>query len=56
MSDWEDFLEMGMTPDGNFVGGEMGRLVDHGTARLSDEDRAAMAEYLRSVPGVSLGE
>jgi mono/diheme cytochrome c family protein len=48
-ADWTSFLEDGMTPEGDFVGGEMRRLVTEGTALLSEEDRRAMAEYLRSV-------
>jgi mono/diheme cytochrome c family protein len=45
-SDWTTFLELGMTPDGDFVGGEMARVVREGTARLAAEDRAAMAAWL----------
>lgn len=49
VGDWTDFLDLGMLPDGDFVGGEMARVVDEGTAVLSDEDRAAIATYLRSL-------
>ncbi|MBW1880542.1 MAG: cytochrome c [Deltaproteobacteria bacterium] len=48
-TDWTAFLEDGMAPDGDFVGGEMRRVVTEGTTLLSDEDRHAMAEYLRAV-------
>ncbi|MBW2258169.1 MAG: c-type cytochrome [Deltaproteobacteria bacterium] len=48
-ADWTTFLEDGMAPDGDFVGGEMRRVVREGTVLLSDEDRRAMAEYLRAV-------
>jgi len=48
-SDWSTFLELGMLPDGDFVGGHMGELIEHGTARLTESDRAAIVEYLRSV-------
>ena len=44
--DWLLFLETGMTPEGDVVGGEMARVVDHGTARLMDADREAMAAWL----------
>jgi mono/diheme cytochrome c family protein len=49
-SDWSTLLELGMLPDGDFVGGPMGELIEHGTSRLTEADRAAMVEYLRSVP------
>lgn len=53
VSDWTTFMELGMTAEGDFVGGEMGRVVEEGTARLSPEDRRAMAEYLVTVPPVA---
>jgi mono/diheme cytochrome c family protein len=40
---------MGMLPDGDFVGGAMTDVVNHGTSHLSDEDLKAMAVYLKSV-------
>lgn len=45
-SDWDTFLQLGMLPDGDFVGGEMARITQEGTARLSEADRAAMAVFL----------
>lgn len=48
-SDWFTFLELGMLPDGDFVGGHMGALIEHGTAKLSEHDRGALIEYIRSV-------
>ncbi len=48
-SDWDDFLTFAMTPDGDVVGGHMAVIIEHGTARLSAEDRMAMAVYLRSL-------
>jgi mono/diheme cytochrome c family protein len=48
-ADWTTFLEDGMTPEGDFVGGEMRRLIKEGTALLPEEDRKAMAEYLTTV-------
>lgn len=44
--DWEDFLDLGMTPDGDFVGGEMARVIEAGTARLSVQDRRAVARWM----------
>lgn len=50
LSDWteEDFrllLFLGMLPDGDYVGGEMGNVVEHNTAQLTEEDREAMAAF-----------
>ena len=45
------FLETGQMPDGDSVGGSMGRVIKN-TSQLSPEDRAAMAEYLKSLPPV----
>src|ERR1044071_7223777 len=44
-------LETGETPDGDTVGGEMGKVVAN-TAKLSAEDRAAIAAYIKSLPPV----
>jgi mono/diheme cytochrome c family protein len=45
------FLETGMTPDGDTAGGSMARVIKN-TSQLSPADRAAMAEYLKSLPPV----
>lgn len=49
--DFAYFLESGMTPDGDTAGGEMARVIRN-TSQLAPEDRAAMAEYLKSLPPV----
>ena len=56
IDDWSEkdiayFLETGQTPDGDSIGGSMGRVIKN-TALLSAEDRAAMAVYLKSLPAV----
>jgi hypothetical protein len=38
-------------PDGDSVGGSMARVIRN-TSQLSAEDRAAMAEYIKSLPPV----
>ncbi len=43
------YLEMGLTRDGDFAGGGMADVIDHGTSYLSEEDRRAIAVYLRSL-------
>jgi len=48
-SDWELLLEIGMLPNGDFAGGEMGAVVDDNTALLTAADRQAMIIYLRSL-------
>jgi mono/diheme cytochrome c family protein len=44
------FLELGIKPDGDFVGGDMAKVIENGTAKLPDEDRQAIATYLQSLP------
>ena len=45
------FLETGEMPDGDTAGGSMARVIKN-TSRLSSQDRAAMAEYIKSLPPV----
>jgi mono/diheme cytochrome c family protein len=45
------FLETGATPDGDSAGGAMVRVIKN-TSQLSPEDRAAIAEYIKSLPPV----
>lgn len=47
-----DYLESGMDPDGDFAGSSMAEVIEHSTGKLSGEDRAAIAAYLRSVPAI----
>jgi mono/diheme cytochrome c family protein len=42
-------LKDGGTPDGDFVGGSMAEIVRN-TARLTDDDRRAIAAYLKALP------
>ncbi|WP_458760257.1 c-type cytochrome [Afipia sp. TerB] len=56
LKDWSEadiaaVLKTGELPDGDSVGGSMVRVVKN-TSLLSDEDRAAMAAYLKSLPPV----
>lgn len=44
------YLETGMEPSGDFAGGAMGDVIDVGTGKLSAEVRAAIAEYILSLP------
>ena len=48
-SEIETFLEIGMEPDGDFVGAGMGEVIEENTAKLSPEDRRAIATYLLSL-------
>jgi len=36
-----------MKPDGEFVGGEMEGVIEHNTAKLTDEDRQAIAAFFK---------
>lgn len=52
--DWTEddlyyFLADGMLPDGDFVGGSMVEVIEHGTSLMTDADRAAMAKFLFSL-------
>lgn len=47
------FLETGMSADGDFVGGEMGRMIEYGVAKLSAGERAALALWLGSVAPIA---
>jgi mono/diheme cytochrome c family protein len=49
--DIERLLEDGETPDGDTVGGAMGKVVGN-TSKLSEEDRRALATYIKSLPPV----
>ncbi len=49
MDDIVYLLKEGGTPDGDFVGGAMAEIVRN-TARLTDDDRRAIAAYLKTVP------
>jgi mono/diheme cytochrome c family protein len=51
---WSDkdiayLLETGFTPDGDSVGSDMATVVES-TAKLSSEDRAAIAAYIKALP------
>jgi len=41
-------LQTGMLPDGDFIGGSMGPVVENCTSKLTDNDLLAIAEYLKS--------
>ena len=49
--DIADFLETGQKPDGDTAGGSMARVIKN-TLQLPPEDRAGIAEYLKSLPPV----
>jgi len=56
IGDWSEddivtLLATGQTPDYNFVGGAMAEVVKS-TARLTEEDRRAIALYLQSLPAI----
>jgi mono/diheme cytochrome c family protein len=55
-SDIEYFLQVGMLPDGDFVGSAMSAIIDHNTSKLTKEDRLAIAAYLKSISPQSTTE
>lgn len=44
------YLSTGEDPDFDFSGGAMVEVIDDSTSKLSDDDRAAIAEYLKDLP------
>ena len=50
LDDVTTLLKLGMTPTGDFVGGEMAKVVDHATGKLPDDDVHAIAVYVKSLP------
>ena len=48
-SDIVEYLSSGMTPGGDFAGGEMAEVIDHSTAILNNNDRKAIAVFLKSL-------
>ncbi len=53
VTDVVDYLATGMTPSGDFAGGEMARVIREGTSQLPDDDRVALAVWLLSQPAVA---
>jgi len=50
------FLEIGMLPDGDFVGESMSPVIDDNTGHLTPDDRQAIAEYLQTLPALKTGD
>jgi mono/diheme cytochrome c family protein len=48
-ADLKEYLATGMTPDGDFAGGEMADVVRGATSALSADDMAAVVAYLRTL-------
>lgn len=53
INDWSDedillSLEIGMIPDGDFLGGSMGDVIENTTSKLTEPDRKAIVEYLKN--------
>ncbi len=55
-SDFEYFLDIGMLPDGDFVGSKMSAVIDYSTSKLTKDDRVAIATYLKSIAPLSSPE
>ncbi len=51
VADIADTLDTGMTPDADFVGGNMVEVVRN-TSQLTQADRTAIAAYIKSLPAV----
>lgn len=46
-------LRTGLLPDGDVVGSVMGEVVENSTGKMSNEDRAAIVEYLQALPPIA---
>ena len=46
-----EYLASGFTPDFDVAGGHMADVIEN-TAKLTEEDRLAIAEYLKAITGV----
>ena len=53
IGDIAGLLDTGLMPDGDVVGGSMYPIVSQGTDRLTNEDRRAIAAYLKALPPIS---
>ncbi len=51
-NDWLQFLNTGVCRDGDRVGGEMLRVIRGATSQMTDHDKAAVIDYLMSLPPV----
>jgi mono/diheme cytochrome c family protein len=51
-SDIVSYLESGILPDGDYAGSAMVDVIDDNTSKLTDEDRKAIAVYLKSLPAL----
>ena len=54
-ADIAEYLKSGFTPDFDTAGGSMAEVVEN-TGLLSDEDRRAIARYLKAIPPVGAAE
>lgn len=50
VDDIATLLSIGLTPDGDIVGGAMTDVVENDTGKLTDADRNAIAVYLKDLP------
>ena len=55
IGDWSEsditfFLQLGVLPDGDVAGGAMEDVIREGTGHLTEQDRKAIAVYLKSLP------
>ncbi len=43
-------LDLGITPDFEVLGDEMSLVIRHATSRLTNADRLAIADYIKTLP------
>ena len=49
VDDIVEYLSSGMTPEGDFAGGDMAEVIDNSTATMTGADRKAVAVFLKSL-------
>ena len=58
IGDWSEgdivsFMKDGMKPDFDNVQGSMEEVINHSTSKLTEDDLAAIAVYLKSIPPIN---
>lgn len=52
-SDLLEYLQTGLTPDGDVAGDLMAEVIDNSTAHLTEDDLNAITDYVRSLPPIA---
>lgn len=50
--DFVNLLSFGMKPDGEFVGGEMEKVIEHNTSKLKQDDQQSLAAFFKRAQAI----